>query len=96
MSKQKTTTIDAESATVTLINVYEVAPERQAELTRLLADTKYASGSSVSDHQYFHPFPAAAARSAAVMHLRQEPLRTTIEPHSVQAGESAVSKTTGA
>jgi heme-degrading monooxygenase HmoA len=38
MDSKKTTTIDAKSAVVTLINVYEVEPERQAELTRLLSE----------------------------------------------------------
>lgn len=38
MTNQKTTTIDAANAVVTLINVYEVASERQAELAQLLAD----------------------------------------------------------
>jgi quinol monooxygenase YgiN len=38
MAGRKTATIDAESAVVTLINVYEVAPERQAELTQLLSE----------------------------------------------------------
>lgn len=38
MTNKKTTTIDAESAVMTLINVYEVAPERQTELAQLLAD----------------------------------------------------------
>jgi len=32
------TTIDPQRPVVTLINVYEVAPERQAELAQLLAD----------------------------------------------------------
>lgn len=31
-------TIDAQSGVVTLINVYEVEPEKQAELVRLLAE----------------------------------------------------------
>jgi hypothetical protein len=38
MSATKTTTIDAETDLVTLINVYEVLPERQAELAQLLAE----------------------------------------------------------
>lgn len=38
MKSKKTTTIDAGSGGVTLINVYEVVPERQAELARLLAE----------------------------------------------------------
>lgn len=38
MTSKKTATIDAANAVVTLINVYEVAPERQAELAQLLAD----------------------------------------------------------
>lgn len=35
---RKTATIDAQSAVVTLINVYEVEPEKQAELARLLSE----------------------------------------------------------
>ncbi|MHB0970761.1 MAG: antibiotic biosynthesis monooxygenase family protein [Thermoanaerobaculia bacterium] len=38
MTRKNITTIDAESSVVTLINVYEVAPERQAELAQLLAE----------------------------------------------------------
>lgn len=38
MASKKTATIDADGAVVTLINVYEVAPERQAELAVLLAE----------------------------------------------------------
>ncbi len=38
MTNKKTATIDAANAVVTLINVYEVEPERQAELAQLLAD----------------------------------------------------------
>lgn len=38
MPGKKTTTIDAESGVVTLINVYEVAPDQQAELSQLLAE----------------------------------------------------------
>lgn len=38
MTGGKRATIVVEEALVTLINVYEVAPERQAELARLLAD----------------------------------------------------------
>jgi quinol monooxygenase YgiN len=34
----QTTTIDAESGVVALINVYEVQPERQADLARLLSE----------------------------------------------------------
>lgn len=35
---QPITTIDAKSGIVTLINIYEVEPEKQAELARLLAE----------------------------------------------------------
>jgi heme-degrading monooxygenase HmoA len=38
-SKSKIATIDANSAVVTLINVYEVDPEKQAELAQRLADS---------------------------------------------------------
>jgi quinol monooxygenase YgiN len=38
MTNKKTTTINAENTVVTLINVYEVVPGRQAELAQLLAD----------------------------------------------------------
>lgn len=38
MTGRKTATIDAGNALVTLVNVYEVAPEKQAELARRLAD----------------------------------------------------------
>jgi hypothetical protein len=38
MAAKNTSTIDAESTVVTLINVYEVAPDRQAELARLIAE----------------------------------------------------------
>jgi heme-degrading monooxygenase HmoA len=37
-SRDNTTTIDPSLPVVTLINVYEVAPERQAELVRLLEE----------------------------------------------------------
>ena len=36
MTSRKTTTIDTQSSLVTLINTYEVAPEKRAELVRLL------------------------------------------------------------
>jgi quinol monooxygenase YgiN len=38
MTGKKVATIDAQSSVVTLINVYEVEPEKQAELVRLLAE----------------------------------------------------------
>lgn len=38
MTNKKTTTIEAQSTGVTLINVYEVEPEKQAELVSLLSD----------------------------------------------------------
>lgn len=38
MISKKTATIDAQDAGVTLINVYEVEPEKQAELASLLSD----------------------------------------------------------
>jgi heme-degrading monooxygenase HmoA len=38
MTGAKVVTIDPDSNVVTLINVYEVEPERQAELVRLLAE----------------------------------------------------------
>lgn len=38
MAYKNTATIDSESPVVTLINVYEVAPETQSELVQLLAD----------------------------------------------------------
>lgn len=38
MTKRKTATIDAGAGLVTLINVFDVEPERQAELSRLLSD----------------------------------------------------------
>ena len=38
MTNKKTTTIEAKSTGVTLINVYEVEPEKQAELVSLLSD----------------------------------------------------------
>ncbi len=38
MTAKKATTIDAQSSVVTLINVYEVEPQRQAELASLLAE----------------------------------------------------------
>lgn len=38
MASKKAATIDPESAVVTLINVYEVEPESQAELAGLLAE----------------------------------------------------------
>jgi heme-degrading monooxygenase HmoA len=38
MTATQHTQINAESGYVTLINIYEVAPERQGELARLLAD----------------------------------------------------------
>ncbi len=38
MTNKKTARIDAESGVVTLINVYEVAPENQAKLAQYLAD----------------------------------------------------------
>ncbi len=38
MTAKKTAIIDPESSGVTLINVYEVEPERQRELTQLLAE----------------------------------------------------------
>lgn len=42
MTGKKATTIAANSGVVTLINVYEVEPEKQAELTRLLAEATEA------------------------------------------------------
>lgn len=38
MANNTVTTIDPKRALLTLINIYEVAPERQAELVQLLAD----------------------------------------------------------
>jgi len=38
MTAHPTSTIDADSGVVTLINLYEVEPEKQAELARLLAE----------------------------------------------------------
>jgi heme-degrading monooxygenase HmoA len=38
MAGKNTATIDAESSLVTLINIYEVAPERQSELVQLLSE----------------------------------------------------------
>jgi heme-degrading monooxygenase HmoA len=38
MTANTNTTIDSKAPVVTLINVYEVAPERQAELVRLLEE----------------------------------------------------------
>ncbi len=38
MTGKKATTIDAQSNVVTLINVYEVEPGKQAELAALLAE----------------------------------------------------------
>lgn len=38
MSDRPITTIDTERSVITLINVYEVAPEKQAELAQLLAE----------------------------------------------------------
>lgn len=38
MSDKQATTIDPENGVVTLINVYEVQPDRQAELARLLSE----------------------------------------------------------
>jgi heme-degrading monooxygenase HmoA len=37
MTRMQTATIDPEAQVVTFINIYEVAPERQAELTELLS-----------------------------------------------------------
>jgi quinol monooxygenase YgiN len=39
MSHRSVPTIDSERPVLTLINVYEVAPEKQAELAELLSDT---------------------------------------------------------
>lgn len=38
MTKQQTATIDAHATCVTLINVYDVEPEKQADLAQLLSE----------------------------------------------------------
>jgi hypothetical protein len=51
MTGRKTATIDAKSAVVTLINIFEVEPARQAELTKLCPKQRSKATRASGDYQ---------------------------------------------